>query len=348
MGADSLPLRFAAAGLAWVLGFFAIIAWRFDWVGAWAPLSVALIELGVLFFVGPVPWRPAVHLPKDSPLLKRLAGLPDVGLVGGRLMNLPLYAGQATAFPSLGIVPPPPNYLLEGTIIPFVANQEAAHRWHRRFGVTHGVWGFKDSLHEADVIAVVGDSVLDQVVTTVQGPARATPGPWKLVRNRDVFPSAWVVRRVHEAAHWGALYTALSQQDLSETAWFVAEDAHPSLPEPVARAARVERWDGKTAIVEHDGSCILIMRRTFYPGWVYQVDGGPEQSVFKVDGGLQGALLAGSGTSRVTLRFRPNGLARAATVSLVALAGIALVLCAARWTYFGRALPQETGRAPRK
>jgi hypothetical protein len=346
MGAASLPIRFSAAGLIWASGLISIISWRRSWVGAWAPLSITVIELGALFFVGPVPWGRTIGLPDDSPVLTRLGNLPDVGLVGGRLINLPLYAGQATAFPLLGIVPPPPNYLLERAMIPFDERDEAARRWLRRFGVTHSVWEFHDAVYKADMLAVISDPALDRVIETVRGAARGGRGPWVLVRNHDVFPPAWVVRRVHEAPHWGALYTALSHSDQLDVAWFVAEDPHPSLAEPIAKVARVERWDGQTAILEHDGSCILVMRRTFYPGWVYQVDGGPEQSVFKVNGGLQGALIAGSGNSRVTARYRPNGLAQAATVSLVALSGIALVLCAARFRYSGRWARWDACRTP--
>jgi hypothetical protein len=69
---------------------------------------------------------------------------------------------------------------------------------------------------------------------------------------------------------------------------------------------------------------------------VYRLNGGPEQSVFKVDGGLQGALLVGSGTSRVTFHYRPTGLRNAATISLVAIAAITIVLGAAAWTWVSK------------
>ena len=95
--------------------------------------------------------------------------------------------------------------------------------------------------------------------------------------------------------------------------------------------ASVESWNGQTAIVEHDGSCILILRRTYYPGWLSRVDDGPEQPVLKVNGGLQGVRLAGSGTSRVALRYRPTGLTRAAIVTLTALTAAVLILGATGW-----------------
>jgi uncharacterized membrane protein YfhO len=103
------------------------------------------------------------------------------------------------------------------------------------------------------------------------------------------------------------------------------------LPDPLATTARVRSWDGRTAVVEHDGSCVLVLRRTYYPGWSYRIDDGPEHPVLKVDGGLHGVPLAGSGTSRVDVRYRPTGLARAATVSMASLGAALLVLATAGW-----------------
>jgi len=331
LGVDTFPWRFATAGLAWGLGLAAIVAWRQNRVGAWAPFLVVAIELGGLFFVGPVWWRWEIRLPQASPLLSRLAALPDAGLVAGRLLNLPVDAGQTTAYPNLGITPPPPNYLLEPSISPPGKNTESERRWQRRFGATHGVWGAGDDVRETEVLAEIVDPALDEVMSAVPNLRAGGRGPWKLVRNRDAFPSAWVARRVQEAANWGRLYSTLSLADSPDDAWFLSEDHPPELPAPSASSAAVKSWDGRTAVVEHDGSCILILRRTYYPGWICRVDDGLEEPVLKVDGGLQGVLLVGSGTSRVAIHYRPNGLAQAARVSLAALAFAALVLVIAGW-----------------
>ena len=50
------------------------------------------------------------------------------------------------------------------------------------------------------------------------------------------FPSAWVSRRVREAANWGRLYSELSVFDLADEAWFLAEERRS--------AARPARRDG--------------------------------------------------------------------------------------------------------
>jgi hypothetical protein len=269
--------------------------------------------------------------------------LPDAGLIAGRLLNLPVDAGQTTAYPNLGITPPPPNYLLEPSITPPGKNTESERRWQRRFGVTHGVWGAGDDVRGTEVLAEIVDPALDEVMSAVPNVRASGLGPWKLVRNHDAFPSAWVARRVREAANWGRLYSELSLADAPDDAWFLSEDQPPSLPEPAASAADVRSWDGQTAVVDHDGSCILILRRTYYPGWTCRVDDGPDQPVLKVNGGLQGVRLVGSGTSHVTTRYRPSGLPQAARVSLAALALAALVLGTAGW----RALRDRARRGAR-
>ncbi len=268
-----MDTRFAAAGIAWTLGLLAIVGWRLGRLGARAPVSVAVLELGTLLFAGPSWWAWKVRLPESSPVLRRLAALPDVGLVGGRLLNVPVDAGLTTAYPYLGITPPPPNYLLATATRPLPGVLVGEHRWQLRFGVTHGVWGADDDVRGFRLVDVIADPALDRVLASV--PRQHGHGPWKLVQDPFAFPPAWVANRVVEARSWGELYTSLEMHDYPEQAWFLPEDPRPALPEPIARATRVLDWDSRAATVEHDGSCILILRRTFYPGWFYRVNGGP-------------------------------------------------------------------------
>ena len=112
----------------------------------------------------------------------------------------------------------------------------------------------------------------------------------------------------------------LSENDAQDQAWFEPGDSPPSFPRTAVRVAEVKSWNGRTAIIEHDGACILILRRAFYPGWFYRLDGGPPEYVLKVNCGMQAVPLVGSGTRRVDFDYKPTGLKRAVTVSLTALA----------------------------
>jgi hypothetical protein len=136
MGVESMPLRFGSAALAWIVGLTVIVAWRMGRLGAWAPWGIAAIELAALFYCGPIQWGWAFHLPRESPILDRLAGESGVGLVAGRVPNLPVWAGLAPAYPIMGITPPPPHYLIESAnITPPGRNTDLERRWQRRFGV---------------------------------------------------------------------------------------------------------------------------------------------------------------------------------------------------------------------
>ena len=86
---------------------------------------VNVVESGCLSTSGPVPWHSVIRLRDASPVLERLAALPDVGLVAGRLSNLQLVAARTAAFPYLGLTPPPPNYMPKAATLSPGQNSEA-------------------------------------------------------------------------------------------------------------------------------------------------------------------------------------------------------------------------------
>jgi hypothetical protein len=326
LGQNTVATRFALTGIVWIASMATIIAWRRNALPWWSPHGVALTELGLLFFLGPANWVWMIRLPDASRVLQQLAALPDQGLVAGRLFNLPVDAGCVTAFPHLGIVPPPPNYLLEAATLPPGERTEIQRRWQRRFGVAYGVWGSQDDVRGADLIAEIADPALDRAMSGAGASKGGGLGPWKLVRMDRPFPAAWVARRIREAPDWEQLYRILSSDDATDDAVCLPNENLTRLLAPFARQASVKAWDGKTAIVEHDGSCVLVLRRTFYPGWTYRVDGGEQRPVTKVNGGLQGIPLAGSSTNHITFAYRPTGLASSIAITCGAIAA-ALAVC---------------------
>jgi hypothetical protein len=326
-GTNSLPARFAATAVAWGLGSAAIIAWRFGRLSSSVVLFVTALELGALFYVGPVRWDWATRLPAESPVLQRLAKLPDGGLIAGRLLNLPVVVDRTTAFPSLGITPPPPNYLLESATLPPANNSQSQRRWQRRLGVSYGIWGSRDDVNGTEVVAEIADPALDDLMKNNSFLKSSGLGPWKLVRNPDSFPSAWIARRTRVLPDWGQLYTQLSRADSTDEAWFLPKDLPHPISDPSAHAASIKTWDGKTAIIDHDGACVLILRQTFYPGWVYRINNDARRPVSKVNGGLQGVPLTRSGPSRVEITYQPTGLRTSIFITVAAVA-TAVATCA--------------------
>lgn len=324
VGASSLPIRFGASALAWAVGVGMVIAWRRGRVGAWMPIAVAAVELGVLFHLGSLNWGRPTRLPEASPILARLSKESDVGLVAGRLENLPVWAGKAPSYAYLGITAPPPNYILEASNRPDSIRNKVSGRWMRRFGVTHGVWDDDDDTDPAEVVLIARDEALDRLLRG--GIPAVDRRRWKLVRHPDPAPPIWVARKVVRADNWEHVFGDLSFKDAPDEAWYQPQDLPPESSSPRARSARVVRWDGLSGEIEHDGACDLIVRRTWYPGWSARIDGGPDQPVRHVNGGLQGVRLDGSGLSRVTLTYRPTGLRFSSRTSLVATTSALIVV----------------------
>jgi hypothetical protein len=347
----TLPMRFWASALAWLLGLMSLVGWRRGRLGSWAPVAVAAIELGGLFYLAPVPWAWSRPIVAESPTLRRLASEPDVGLVGGRLMNLPVRAGLTVAYPTTGITPPRPTFLLESAVAPPGWLAQEDRQWQRRFGVTHGIWATGDDTSGTEFVAEFDDPALGRIFEKSNKVPRGVR--WQIVRYRDPKPAAWTALHAYEVWDWEALYTTLSRNARPGEAWFMRGEDAPVTEESArltlkdfltpmrlprfqelrigtpAQDARVRSWDGRTAVVEHDGTCFLTVRRVHYPGWTCRVDGGPEQPVFKADGGLQCVVLPGAGTNRVTFAYRPTGLARALALSMTATAAALIVVLAA-------------------
>ena len=346
LGSSTLPLRFGSAAVFWCLSLIAIIAWRKRSVGSWAPLTVLAVELCGLFYLGPIPWAWSVGLPQASRMLERLAREPGVGLVAGQMQNLPVLTGQAAAYPALGITPPPPNYLLESASKPPGNLTTGNLRWQRRFGVTHGVWAEGDDIRGTEVLAELDDPVLEQLLQ--QSKQDSQGARWRLVRYPKPPPFAWVALRAFEVGSWESLFATLNLEDQPGEAWFIHAEGPPEIRSrhssedfltknltpkaidieigPPAETAQLKAWNDRTFVVEHDGTCYLVVRRTYYPGWFYQINDGPERPVLKVNGGLHCVPLIGTGTSRVTFRYRPPGLRLGVAVSLGSTAAALVVL----------------------
>jgi hypothetical protein len=317
---ETIGWRFFAAVVGWAVGLGGLFLWRVGRAGPWLPVAVTALELSAYFFLGSQPWTRSSISPGQSPVLRSLAGTSGVGLVAGRLEDLPVRVGLTVAYPYLGISPPPPTYLLEATRFPVSFANDTIARWMRRFGVTHGVWRADDEVADAESVLEVDDPILDHYLGD---PAGAPARRWKLVRYPGSNPPAWVAKQISvtqwpgEPA-WIELFGRLSAEDHPDLALYQRHDAPAESREPRATRARVA-YDGNTAIVEHDGACDLILRRASYPGWSARIDQGPEIRVRKANGGLQAIPLGGRGTTRVELSYQPTWLVLAGIVSVAAL-----------------------------
>jgi hypothetical protein len=215
---------------------------------------------------------------------------------------------------------------------PMTKENRVYERWHRRFGVTHGVWAMDDEVEGEEIWRSDRDSGLD-LIFAGDRVVRERAG-WKIVRHPAPFPAAIGATRWYGVSGWGELFGTLSAADRRDEAWFLSEDRamaaewpgwewpegiHGGLERILTPAERplVESWDGSEAIVTHAGTCVLIIRRAYYPGWTCRIDGGAPRAVLKANGGLIAAPLVGAGRHSVRFEYHASGFVPALVVSLV-------------------------------
>jgi len=315
---------FLWAALAWSVALITVLAWRSTRLGWWAPLAAAAVELAILYYAGTTQWGWAITLPAESPVLTALAGQSPVGLIGGELENLPIQADLKSGHPYLGFSLPKPNDVLEqfqqllvrneATIVSNPEGPQVFKRWFQRFRVTHLVSHRPAWSALGTELGRWHDPALDRIVYhAAREPATRV---WSIVRLAEPFPESRVAPQARTIANRRALNDRLSRSDDREIAWFLAEDRIPDRRD--ARSARLATWDGSTATVEHDGSCDLVIARTFDPGWLARIDGGPERPVLPVDGGFQAVRVDGSGVHKVMLRYQTPRFFLWSTITLIA------------------------------
>jgi hypothetical protein len=341
LGEGGLWQPLGLAAISWALGLTALVAWRLKRVGPVVPFAIAALELGLLYYHSTTVWGWAIALPEQSPVLSRLAQEANVGTVAGNLHDLPVRAGRAPTYPDLGMELPPPNNMLAFAKARAAESGPMAARLLRRYGASHGVWDGSVTAAGKTLLYAGPDRALDRLV--YKAPGAPEHSLWYLVRYADVSPPAHVALRALDAPDPRALASMLAQTESTEIAWFLPGDRPVDGPGPRARAAELKSWDGRWGEVEHDGTCDLVIRRTYDPGWTARINGGPARSVNRADGGLQAVRLTGQGRDHVETFYRPVRLAPCLALSLAALgaACVALGVAAIR-----RQVPGTRATAP--
>ncbi|MDG3003051.1 hypothetical protein [Paludisphaera mucosa] len=342
LGGDRLLIRLAMAGGAWLIAAILAAAWLRGRVPAQVLLVATAAELGGLYYTSTTDWGWAVPVPGSSPILKRLAAEKDVGKVAGLLSDIPLRFGMAPLFPYTGFAAPPPHRYFSAFTqrnvpmnSPLTAATSPGYFFYQHtdllsgYGATHGVWDGPVDSPSVEMIVQQRDETLDRLVNRPAGaPAHAS---WRLYRIKDAAPFARAVGRAGDP--FAPIIEGRSQKF-----------AYPFAP-PDATRSEVTSWDGRTAIVDHDGSCAVVLNRMFYPGWTYTIDDGREEPVSRNSFFVQTAQVPGAGTHRVTFTYRPSYLVPTAMLSAGSLL---LALAILGWGAYRRSPSPRKNDADRK
>lgn len=314
-----------------IISLGALCLWRIGRLPNVMVVVLATAELAALYYSATTTWGREVKLPEDSPVLSRLMKEPGVGRIVGSLGNLTVRAGLPTMNPYLGFQElPPPNDLL---LPKWYALEEApfvARPLWRRFGATYEV-GATVAPPSLTTRGWLSDRALDALVSRRFG-ARE-PLAWLISRLDDPMPEARIPQRVE---FWsGSRDSLLARLYIGEVSYYLLGNAPPPPHTLAAKSARVVSWNGKEAVVEHDGSCDLVLARTYYPGWTATLNGVEAVTIRPIDAGLQGIRLDGQGTSRVAVRYEPTHWRLYCGVSIASAA--AAMLAFVWWSHLIRA-----------
>jgi len=152
-------------------------------------------------------------------------------------------------------------------------------------------------------------------------------GQERIYENRRWLPRAFVVFQARILPDQPEVLEALPEVDpgrtvlLAESLPYSLEESFPPVPaEVVGRSA-----NGMEVRVQIRRPGLLVVSRTWMPGWRAWVDGEPAR-VYRVDYALQGVLLP-AGEHEVRLRYLPVGWRLGWPVSLGAFAVAAILLC---------------------
>ncbi len=219
---------------------------------AWVPLTVAAIELGILFHLGTTQWGWAIPLPGDSPVLNELGRERRLGRVGGELENLPLWINAGTADPYLGFAHPDINRVLvtlqkrllqsQSGAVPESGRAKCPSPWLRRCQVTH-LAGSSQALHlMGKELGRWRDAALDRIVyrRPDEPPIRA----WSIVRLDEPFPEAYVAVRASTSPDRRPAFGSPIVFRRSRSSVVSGRGSCPCASAGATRTAAVVGWDG--------------------------------------------------------------------------------------------------------
>jgi hypothetical protein len=176
-------------------------------------------------------------------------------------------------------------------------------------------------------------------------PVYADPD-WKIYRNANAFPHAWLVHQVHFEPRRENIFLQVAsfRGDFHETALvsqMLGEPVDPPSGQPENATFTSYGIDDMNVSVESHGRALLVLSENFFPGWRASVN-GKSTRIYEVDGALRGVVVP-DGRSMVAVWYSPWSLRLGWILSALTLALIVCILLLNRRS--ANAEPPQISRA---
>ncbi len=155
----------------------------------------------------------------------------------------------------------------------------------------------------------------------------AGAGEWKVFRNEDAFPRAWVaeaVRRAPDRRAAGELFRSREFDPRRET-FVLAGDPAPQVESCGEGVVQVS-WHGLHRIAAWSATAcasMVVFAEPYFPGWRARVD-GREVPLYAPFGALRGVVVP-AGSHQIELLYRPRAVYLGAALSALGLAAWAML-----------------------
>ncbi|MGI8745822.1 MAG: hypothetical protein ACR2NN_25250 [Bryobacteraceae bacterium] len=154
----------------------------------------------------------------------------------------------------------------------------------------------------------------------------------KVFENPSVFPRAWAVHEIIPVKKLSDGMDILRDHldDLRHKAFSLKNiPAIPacSAPDDVS----IPSYKSEVVTIRANMGCdgMVVISDAFFPGWGARVDGKPAE-IYEVDGPLRGVLVP-QGSHQLTMRYRPASVYLGAALTLLGIAGTAVLTTLARY-----------------
>jgi hypothetical protein len=250
---------------------------------------------------------------------------------------------MTTGSPYFGFTMPPPQPTL-ATVQQFaLEGHPRSERWLRRLGVTHLVSDRPVASNIGTEIWSGRDPAMDVLAHRDTG--IENPRKWRIVRLPQPFPPVRLARYLEWIDSPDLMRWRLSAREGRDIALTLDAELARSAERsygmyPGTEPPDLISWEGRKAVVNYDGRCVIVIARTYYPGWTYRVNNGPPRPVSKMEIGLQGVLLGGHGPDQVTLHYQPTWFRGYAVCSMVSLFAALAMAFGGPWGHVLRILPR--------